>query len=135
MTNPQHPYEQSPQQPPQGAPQGQPPAYPSQPQPGYGSQPPGVHNPYAGQSPNKPGVGLAITSLVLGILAFLNGWIPVLGMLLGLGAIIVGFIALKKQQNKIMSIIGLVAGAIGFLASTFWLIMLIAGGGSYEWSI
>ena len=127
MTNAQPPYGQQPYQQPQ---------QPQQPQQQpYGQPAPGNYNPYAGQSPNKPGVGLAITTLVLGVLAFLNGWIPVLGMLLGLAAVIIGFIALKKQQNKVMTIIGLVAGGIGFLASTFWLIMLIAGGGSYEWSI
>ena len=125
MTNAQPPYEQQPYQQPQQPPQQQP----------YGQPAPGNFNPYAGASPNKPGVGLAVTTLVLGILAFLNGWIPVLGMLLGLAAVIIGFIALKKKQNKVMSIIGLAAGAIGFLASTFWLIMLIVSGGSYEWSI
>ena len=132
MTNPQQPYSQQPGQ--QPAPQYG--AAPGQ-QP-YSSQP-GVQNPYgapgqnAGQ-PNGPGKGLAITALVLGILAFFNGWLPVVGMLFGTAAIIIGIIALKKRQNKVMSLIGIIGGAIGFIFSLIWLIMLIAGGGSYDFS-
>ena len=55
-------------------------------------------------------------------------------MLLGAAALIIGFIALKKGQNKVMSIIGLIGGALGFISSLVWLIVLIASGGSYNWS-
>lgn len=131
MTNPQQPYQQQPGETPYGGQPGQPgqPGHPGQPvQPGQPMQ-----NPYAGSSPNKAGVGFAVTALILGIIAFLSGLIPVVGMVWGLAALIFGFIALKKKQNKVMSIIGLVGGGLGFITSLLMLILIIAGGGEFSW--
>lgn len=86
----------------QNAPQGSPyTAYPGQ--AGYGQAP-------------KPKNGLAITALVLGIIAIVLGVIPGIGFisfLLGPLAVIFGIIALVKKQKKGFSITGIVLGALG----------------------
>ncbi len=71
-----------------------------------------------------PGKGLAITSLVLGILATLSG-IFFIGGLFGIAAIVLGIIALQKKVGKGMSITGIITGALGILG-TLGAIALIA---------
>lgn len=68
------------------------------------------------------GSGLAITALVLGLLALLSSWTIVGGVLLGLGAIIVGLIALTRikqgrGQGRRMAVIGITSAAIGLLVA------------------
>lgn len=95
------PYGQAPQQ---NSPYGQ---YPDQ--GGYGYQ-----------APVQEKKGLAITALVLGIVALVLGVIPGIGVvsfILGPLAIIFGIIALVKKQKKGMSITGIVLGALGMIAA------------------
>lgn len=73
--------------------------------------------------------GLAIAALVLGIIAFVTGWIPVWGIVLGLLAATFGFVALGKKQSKGMSITGIVTGLLGAILSGVVLVVLIAGAG------
>jgi hypothetical protein len=62
--------------------------------------------------------GLAVASLVTGIVAFVFGWVFFFGFLVGATAIVLGIIALKKSANgKGMSIAGIVTGAVGALWS------------------
>lgn len=61
--------------------------------------------------------GLAITALIVGIVAFLMGLLPVIGALLGIGAVVFGAIALAKKQPKGLALTGLILGAVGLLAS------------------
>lgn len=70
---------------------------------------------------------LGIISLVLGIIAFLTGWVPVLGLILGIGAIVLGALALAKRQNKGFSITGLVLGGVAALISIGATIFVITG--------
>lgn len=76
-----------------------------------------------------PSTGLAIASLVLGILATLSG-IFFIGGLFGIAAIITGVIALQKKVGKGMSIAGIITGALGILGTlgAIAVIMLAAGG-------
>ena len=76
-----------------------------------------------------PGKGLAITSLVLGILATLSG-IFFIGGLFGIAAIVLGIIALQKKVGKGMSIAGIITGALGILGTlgAVAVIMLATGG-------
>lgn len=60
--------------------------------------------------------GLAIAALIVGISSLVLCWIPFVGMLGGLAAIVLGIIALVKAQSKGMSITGLITGIVGFLA-------------------
>ena len=91
---------------------------PSTPQPG--GQPPGIPPPvpYGGYAPIVPtvGNGLAVTSLVFGIIGFC---IPILG---GIVAIITGILGLSRTKDprvggRGLAIAGLVLGCISILAS------------------
>jgi hypothetical protein len=75
---------------------------------------------YGYQAPVQEKKGLAISALVLGIVALVLGVIPGIGFLsfiLGPLAIIFGIIALIKKQKKGMSITGIVLGALGVIAA------------------
>jgi O-antigen ligase len=71
---------------------------------------------------SRGGSGLAITALVLGVLALVTSWTIIGGVLLGLGAIIVGLIALTRirqgrGQGRAMAVIGIVTAVIGLLVA------------------
>lgn len=74
--------------------------------------------PYTGApAPQKRAGGLAVSALVVGIAAFVFGWAPVFGAIVGIVAIVLGVLALRKQQSKGMAITGLVLGAVAALTS------------------
>jgi hypothetical protein len=110
-----------------GAPVPPPPAAgsPIPPPPGYqGAPQPGMvdpayaqgqyQQPYQSAPPAGSKMGLAISALVLGILAFLGAWIPFVGLfsvLLGIAGLVLGIIGLIKANKgqaggKVMAIIG-----------------------------
>lgn len=62
-------------------------------------------------------MGFALAALIVGIAAFLFGLLPVFGALVGIAAVILGSIALTKQQSKGMGIAGIVLGGIAILSS------------------
>ena len=77
--------------------------------------------------------GIGIAALIVGIVAFLSGLVPVWGLLVGVAAIVLGAIALKKSKaNKGFGIAGIVLGAVGALTSlvfsAIWVFGLIALG-------
>jgi hypothetical protein len=75
-----------------------------------------------------PASGLAIASLVTGIVAFVFGWVFIFGFLVGATAIVLGIIALKKSplgSSKGMSIAGIITGAAGALWSVVISILFI----------
>jgi hypothetical protein len=67
----------------------------------------------------KAGNGLAITALVLGIVAFCLGWTGILGLILAILAVVFGIIALVQKQSKGMGITGLVLGGIALITALF----------------
>ncbi|MGE5298896.1 MAG: hypothetical protein ACM3KF_02545 [Acidobacteriota bacterium] len=71
-----------------------------------------------------PGKGLAIASLVLGILATLSG-IFFIGGLFGIVAIVLGIIALQKKVGKGMSITGIITGALGILGTLGAILLIV----------
>ena len=84
-----------------------------------------------GETQPRPGSGMAITALVLGVLALLTCWTVVGGILLGLVAVVLGIVALSKikrgrASGKPMAIIGIITGALALLAA----VALIAVGAS-----
>lgn len=94
---------------------------------------PVVHHdaPAAHQPATAPTNGLAVAAFVVGLIAFSVGWVAVLGFLLGLTAVILGVIAMKKPTGKGFSITGIATGAVAALTSIlftiFWIIALAAG--------
>lgn len=104
--------------PPPYDPSGAPPPYGFPPPPG---QPQGYGRPAARN-------GLAITSLVLGILALATSWLSLPGIILGILALIFGGIALARARsdrvsNKGMAIAGLATGIVGLAIGTVLLIV------------
>ncbi len=74
-----------------------------------------------------PTNGLAIASLVTGIVAFIFGWVFFFGFLVGATAIVLGIIGLKKPNGKGMSIAGIITGALGALWSLVITVFFIIG--------
>ena len=86
---------------------------------------------YPGYQP-KPGSGLAIASLVCGILGVLTGIFIFSGLSLGLAGIVLGIVALVKVKNgtasgKGMAIGGIVTGALGMIVAVGVLILGLGG--------
>ena len=86
---------------------------------------------YPGYQP-KPGSGLAIASLVCGILGVLTGIFIFSGLSLGLAGIVLGIVALVKVKNgtasgKGMAIGGIVTGALGMIVAVGVLILGLVG--------
>lgn len=92
---------------------------PAAPTPGYGAPVYGV--PVAPVS--TPGKGLAIASMVCGIVSFFC-----FGLVLGLLAVIFGAVAKSKGYTGGMATAGVVLGVIGL---ALYVVALIACGGSY----
>lgn len=102
-------------------------------QPNYGqadySQQPASYPSYGydayGQQVVSAPKGLAITSLILGILSFLSGWV-ILGGILGIVGLVLGIVALRKTKTggggKGLAITGIVFSSLGILIS---LVMLV----------
>lgn len=107
-------------QPPQSAPQPEPAQHS---QPAQYSQPAPPPHPYA-QAAGRPGRGLAIAAMALGLVAVLTtavsvfyfGFFAVAGGLLGLAAVILGVIALVLRQRRVPSIVGVASGALAMIA-------------------
>ncbi|SJN33316.1 hypothetical protein FM119_08355 [Mycetocola reblochoni REB411] len=80
----------------------------------------------APQGPSAPqgqGNGLAITALVLGILSVVLCWFPLLAAPLGIVALVLGIVALRKRQAKGMSLTGIITGGVGVLISIIVIII------------
>lgn len=84
---------------------------------------------YQQTQPPKTANGFALTALIVGIGAFLIGWMPLLGLLAGIAALVFGILAIKKHQTKWMGIIGIALGGAAIVAS---LAVSIAVGASLE---
>ncbi|MFE3542024.1 DUF4190 domain-containing protein [Nocardia sp. NPDC059177] len=108
-----------------------------------GQYPPpgGQYPPPGGQYQRPPGKGLAITALVLGIIALLSSWTVFGGIGFGVLAVIFGLIALIKARSGtagggVMAGFGLVLGllsiVIGVLVGVFaWKVVEETGGADY----
>jgi len=75
---------------------------------------------YAQMYGQKPRTGMAITSLVLGIIAFILAWFPLgsyLAVLLALLSVIFGIIAIRRPAGKGMAVAGLILGGIALVIS------------------
>ncbi|HTN59428.1 MAG TPA: Ltp family lipoprotein [Protaetiibacter sp.] len=67
---------------------------------------------------------------MVGIVAFLSGLAPFWGIIAGAAAVVLGVLALKKQQSKGMALTGLILGAVAVLTSLVTTITLVAGVGA-----
>lgn len=78
----------------------------------------------------QPVNGLAVASLITGIVAFISGWIPFWGLLVGIAAVVLGILGLKKIHGKGLAIAGISTGALGalagLLATVFFIIAVVS---------
>lgn len=79
------------------------------------------------QQPKDPKKGLAIASLVLGIVSLVFGCAFYLAIPCGIIAIILGAVSVKSTA-KGMAIAGIILGSLGIVASVIFFIVLIASG-------
>lgn len=79
-----------------------------------------------------PAKGLAISAMVVGIVSLLLFAVPVLGLLGGVVAVVLGVIALRKAQPKGLSLTGIITGSLAFLAAIGLLVgsLALLGGAS-----
>ncbi len=73
------------------------------------------------------GNGLAVASLVLGILALVTVWIPILGMIAWILAplgLVLGLVALSKPIGRGMAIAGAVCSGLGLLGCIAWVLLI-----------
>ena len=110
-----------------------PPYLPPQPPGGYMPPPPGAYMApgmgYAGQRTD----GLAIASLVIGIVS-MACFFACLGIVLGPTAAIMGFISRQRVATSggmigggTMALIGLILGVLGFVVSVIWFFVIASG--------
>jgi hypothetical protein len=66
---------------------------------------------------NKPRRGLALSALLVGIGAFLAGWVPIVGAIVGAVGIVLAIVALTKRQPKSLAITGLSLASVALVAS------------------
>ncbi len=78
-------------------------------------------------SEERPGP-MAIGALICGILSLLCGWIPVVGFVLSVAAIVLGIIEVKRigrgegsEKGKGMSIAGIILGGVGIVFGIIWI--------------
>lgn len=78
--------------------------------------------------------GMATASFVLGIFSILVGWIPILGQILSILAIVFGFVGLnniqksKKMEGKQLAIWGICLGAFWLVLSLLLILLGVWGG-------
>lgn len=80
----------------------------------------------AAPAPQSAG-GLAIAALIVGIVAIIFFWAPFFGFVAGAAAVVLGIIAIKKAQNKGMSIAGIITGGIATLINLIFITILLVG--------
>ena len=71
--------------------------------------------------------GLAVASLVLGILSILFVWIPFVGLVSWILApigLVLGLVALNKPFGRGMAIAGSICSAIGLLGCIGWVVLI-----------
>ena len=68
-------------------------------------------------TPPKRRGGIALAALIVGVSAFVTGWIPVLGLLLGVAGIVLGILAVRKPGGKPFGRVGLISSALAVLAN------------------
>lgn len=81
-----------------------------------------------GQYPLQPqGNGLAVASLVLGILSILFVWIPIVGLVswvLAPVGLVLGLVGLSRPGGRGMAIAGSICSGVGLLGCIAWVVLL-----------
>jgi hypothetical protein len=80
--------------------------------------------PNVSNSPQRHG-GIVLVALIVGIGAFVTGWIPILGLLLGITGIVLGIVAIRKPAGKSFGLAGLIASSLAVLTNLLVTIVIV----------
>jgi len=58
-----------------------------------------------------------MAALIVGICAFAVGFIPIVGVVVGLAAVVIGISALRQRQPKVLALTGAILGGVAIVAS------------------
>lgn len=74
-----------------------------------------------------PKQGLSLTSFILGLAGLVFSWVPILGFLSSVAAIVLGFIGKSKEPAapKWMWLVGIIAGFVAVALSILFIVLII----------
>jgi hypothetical protein len=82
-------------------------------------------------APEDKASGLAITAMVIGIVAIVCSWVIGLNFALGIAALVIGIIEFKKindkqssEKGKGMALTGIILGSLAILGSIIYVIVI-----------
>lgn len=76
--------------------------------------------------------GLAILSMLFGIIALLFFWVVFVGLILGILAFILGFLTIRVGSNRNISFVGIVAGLVAIIMNLVMVFFFVSGVMSYS---
>ncbi len=76
-------------------------------------------------NPRKRRGGIALAALIVGIGAFVTGWIPIVGLLLGTTGIVLGIVAMRRPGGKSFGLTGLIGSALAVLTNVLVTIVIV----------
>lgn len=74
----------------------------------------------------RPAGALGWSALVTAVVAFVVGWVPIAGLVLGIAALVLNALALFRQRPATMGLIGLILGALATVTGLVVTIGLVA---------
>ncbi|MDJ0338636.1 hypothetical protein [Cryobacterium sp. PH31-O1] len=90
-----------------------------------GPQPAGLPEQFPVPGTPRRRRGIVLAALIVGISAFVTGWIPVVGLLLGLTGIVLGVVALRKPEGKSFGFAGLIGSALAVLTNVLVITVIV----------
>ncbi|MEO7123417.1 MAG: hypothetical protein ABI400_09945 [Lacisediminihabitans sp.] len=74
-----------------------------------------------------PKQALSLTSFILGLAGLVFSWVPVLGFLASLAAIVLGFLGKSKEPAapKWMWLVGIITGFVAIVLSILFIVLII----------
>jgi hypothetical protein len=64
-----------------------------------------------------PADKLAVSAMIVGVVAFLGGWLPVLGLILGTVGVILGLLAKRRSNRPELGLTALILSIMAVLAN------------------
>lgn len=74
----------------------------------------------------QPAGALGWSAFAVAVLAFLTGWLPIVGLVLGVAALVLSALALFRNRPAWMGLLGLVLGALATVTGLVVTIGLVA---------
>ncbi|MBX0301771.1 hypothetical protein K2F54_17545 [Cryobacterium sp. 1639] len=67
--------------------------------------------------PRVPADKLALWAMIVGVVAFLGGWLPVLGLILGVPGVVLGLLAKRRSNRPELGLTGLILSIMAVLTN------------------